>query len=174
MEDAGFALLVALAAALGALFLVLLGAAVLRHYCWRRRLDAVAAPPRRGFVLFDVCFADDRQQRHAVRPPPPSSVERGRARRAAGEGRVEHAPGGGGEAAADDDPVVEPDELEIARWRKMFRGPNRSMSTIDEGTEKDGTTPAFSTPSASPDRRDARAPALALGMETVAVQLRQA
>ncbi|ONM36220.1 hypothetical protein ZEAMMB73_Zm00001d042751 [Zea mays] len=170
MGDAGFALLVALAAALAALFLVLLGAAVLRHYCWRRRLDAVA-PPRRGFVLFDVCFADDRQQRHAVRPPPPS-VERGWARRAAGEGRVEHAPGGGGEAAADDDPVVEPDELEIARWRKIFRGPNRSMSTIDEGTEKDGTTPAFSTPSASPDRRDARAPAL--GMETVAVQLRQA
>jgi hypothetical protein len=33
MEDAGFALLVALAAALAALFLVLLGAAVLRHYC---------------------------------------------------------------------------------------------------------------------------------------------
>lgn len=171
MGDAGFALLVALAAALAALFLVLLGAAVLRHYCWRRRVDAVAPPPRRGFVLFDVCFADDTQQRHAVRPPP-SSVERGRARRAAGEGRVEHAPGG--EAAADDDPVVEPDELEIARWRKIFRGPNRSMSTIDEGTEKDGTTPAFSTPSASPDRRDARAPALALGMETVAVQLRQA
>ena len=82
-------------------------------------------------------------------------------------------PDGGGEAAADDDQVVEPDELEIARWRKIFRGPNRSMSTIDEGTEKDDTTPAFSTPSASPDRRDARAPALALGMETVAVQLRQ-
>jgi hypothetical protein len=80
-------------------------------------------------------------------------------------------PDGGGEAAADDDQVVEPDELEIARWRKIFRGPNRSMSTIDEGTEKDDTTPAFSTPSASPDRRDARA--LALGMETVTVQLRQ-
>lgn len=167
MGDTGFALLVALLAALAALFLVLLGAVILRHYCWRRR-DAVS-PARRGFVLFDVCFADDR----AVRPPP-SSVERSRgARRSAGagEGR-EHAPGGG-EAAADDY-QVEPDEFEIARWKKIFGGPNRSLSTIDEGTEKGGTTPittpAVCSPPASPDRRDA---ARALDMETIAVQLRQ-
>ncbi|CAD6235779.1 unnamed protein product [Miscanthus lutarioriparius] len=167
MGDTGFALLVALLASLAALLLVLLGAVILRHCCWRRR-DAVSHA-RRGFVLFDVCFADDRQRR-AVRPPPSSSMERGRGWRSAGagEGR-EHPPGCGGEAAAADD-QVEPDEFEIARWKKIFGGPNRSLSTIDEGTEEGGTTPSFCTPPGSPDRRDARA----LDMETVAVQLRQA
>jgi len=170
MGDTGFALLVALLAALAALFLVLLGAVILRHYCWRRR-DAVSPTTRRGFVLFDVCFADDRQRR-AVRPPPSLSMDWSRGRRsagAAGEGR-DHAPGGGGEAAAADG-QVEPDEFEIARWKKIFGGPNRSLSTIDEGTEKGGTTPAFCSPPASPDRRDT---GRTLDMETIAVQLRQA
>ncbi|XP_066310327.1 uncharacterized protein [Miscanthus floridulus] len=173
MGETGFALLVALLASLAALFLVLLGAVILRHCCWRRR-DAVSHA-RRGFVLFDVCFADDRQRR-AVRPPPSSSMERGRGWRSAGAGEGEgreHPTGGGGEAAAADD-QVEPDEFEIARWKKIFWGPNRSLSTIDEGTEKGGTTPittpSFCTPPGSPDRRDARA----LDMETVAVRLRQA
>lgn len=176
MGDTGFALLVALTAALAALFLVLLGAVILRHYCWRRR-DDVSTPTRRGFVLFDVCFADNIRQRRAARPPPPpSSMERSRGRRSArgaGEGR-DHAPGGGEAAAADDD-QVEPDEFEIARWKKIFGGPNRSLSTIDEGTEKGGTTPittpAFCTPPGSPDRRD---DARVLDMEAIAVQLRQA
>ncbi|XP_066315452.1 uncharacterized protein [Miscanthus floridulus] len=169
MGDAGFALLIALTAALAALFLVLLGAVVVRHCCWRRRDDV--SPTRRGFVLFDVCFAEDRQ-RGAVRPPS-SSMERSRGRRSTGarEGR-DHAPGGVEAAAADEQ--VEPDEFEIARWKKIFGGPNRSLSTIDEGTEKGGTTPittpSFCTPPESPDRLDARA----LDMETVAVQLRQA
>lgn len=138
------AVAVAFAAALVSLFLALLAAVIVRH-CLPRR-DAG------GFVLFDVCFHDDRQRRGATARPPPS-LERIRARR---DREREHAPGV--EGAADEE---EPDEREIARWKKIFGGPDRSLSTIDEGTEKGGTTPittpAFCTPPASPDRRETRA-----------------
>ncbi|KAL6840105.1 hypothetical protein ACP4OV_029915 [Aristida adscensionis] len=150
MGDAGTAVAVAFTAALAVLFVVLLGAVL--HRLWRRRREP-AASSSRGFVLFDVCFQDDMRQRRAVRP----SMERERA-------RWEHAPGEG------PDEQAEPDECEIARWKKMFGGPARSLSTIDEGTEKGTpiTTPAFCSPPASPDRRDARA----LEMGTIAVQVK--
>ncbi|WVZ68067.1 hypothetical protein U9M48_017057 [Paspalum notatum var. saurae] len=155
MGSAGLALAVAFTAALASLFLALLAAVILRHCWWRR--DAAG-----GFVLFDVCFHDDTRRR-AVRPP--LSMERSR-------GRCEQAPGGERASAAPAD-EQEPDEGEIARWKKIFGGPNRSLSTIDEGTEKGGTTPittpAFCTPPASPDRRDARS--RALDMATIAARL---
>ncbi|KAF8775231.1 hypothetical protein HU200_004632 [Digitaria exilis] len=146
--DGGFALAVAFVATLAFLFFLLLGAIIVRH-CWRRRGDAVPASTRRGFVLFDVCFQDN-TRRGAVRPP--LSMERSRRRAPPEHGDSEAA------AAAEDQ---EPDECEITRWRKIFGGPTRSLSTIEEGTEKGGTTaattPAFCTPPASPDRREARA-----------------
>ncbi|CAL4960301.1 unnamed protein product [Urochloa decumbens] len=159
--DSGMALAVAFTAALASLFFLLLGAVILRHCSWGR--DAVPAPAstRGGFVLFDVCFPEDRQPRRAARPP--SSLERSRRR-----APREH---GDSEAAAAVD--LEPDESEIARWKKIF-GANRSLSTIDEGTEKGSTTaattPAFCTPPASPDRR--RAEARALDMASIAAQLK--
>ncbi|KAJ1254317.1 hypothetical protein BS78_03G346400 [Paspalum vaginatum] len=159
MGSAGLALAVAFTAALASLFLALLAAVILRHCWWRR--DAG------GFVLFDVCFHDDTRRPHAMRPP--RSTERSRAQRPGRE--REQAPGGDAAAAPADE--QEPDECEIARWKKIFGGANRSLSTIDEGTEKGGTTPittpAFCTPPASPDRRDARA--RALDMATIAAQL---
>ncbi|CAO2182242.1 unnamed protein product [Urochloa humidicola] len=157
--DGGMVLAVAFTAALASLFFLLLGALILRH-CWWGRDDAVPASTRGGFVLFDVCLPEDRQPRRAVRPP---SLERSRRR-----APREH---GDSEAAAADD--LEPDEGEIARWKKIFGPPNRSLSTIDEGTEKGGTTaattPAFCTPPASPDRR--RAEARALDMASIAAQV---
>ncbi|KAL6616428.1 hypothetical protein ACP70R_038698 [Stipagrostis hirtigluma subsp. patula] len=156
MGDAGTAVAVAFTAALGVMFFLLLAALLYR--LWRRRREA-AASGRGGFVLFDVCFQDDRQ-RCAARP---SMDMQNRAARWAGQ--EEHASG----EAADDQ---EPDECELARWKKMFRAPTRSLSTIDEGTEKGTTpitTPAFCTPPASPDhRRDARA----LEVATFAVQVK--
>ncbi|XP_062207559.1 uncharacterized protein LOC133909239 [Phragmites australis] len=149
MGGAGMALAVAFTAALAVLFFVLLAVLLYRHW-WRRR-EAEAST--RGFVLFDVCFHEDRLRR-AVRP----SMDRNR-RRAPREQSS-------GEVADDQ----EPDQYELARWKKMFGGPTRSLSTIDEVTEKDMTpiaTPAFCTPPASPDRRDARA----LDMASIAVQV---
>ncbi|CAO1944312.1 unnamed protein product [Urochloa humidicola] len=162
MGDDGFAVSVAFAAALASLFFLLLGAILFRHW-WRRRDAAPASATRGGFVLFDVCFPEDRQPRRAVSVRPPS-LERSRRR-----GLREH---GDGEAAAAED--LEPDECEIARWKKIFGGPNRSLSTIDEASEKGGTTaattPAFCTPPASPDRR--RAEARALDMASIAAQVK--
>ncbi|RCV28265.1 hypothetical protein SEVIR_5G397000v4 [Setaria viridis] len=158
----GFALAVAFTAALASLFFLLLGAVILRH-CWWRRNGAVPASTRGGFVLFDVCFTEDRPRR-AARPPP--SMERSRR-------RVPREINGDGEAAAAAADEQEPDEWEIARWKKIFGGPTRCLSTIDEGTEKGSTTaattPAFCTPPASPDRR--RAEARALDMASVAAQV---
>jgi hypothetical protein len=156
----GFALAVAFAAALAALFFVLLGVILFRH-CWRRR---GAASTRSGFVLFDVCFPEERPRRGRPSRLPPS-LERSRR-------RVPREINGDGEAAAVED-EQEPDECEIARWKKIFGPPARSLSTIDEGTEKGGTTgattPAFCTPPASPDRR--RAEARALDMAYVAAKV---
>lgn len=123
-------LAVALTGGVFVVLLVLLAVVLVRRW-WRRR-EAVASS--RGFVLFGVCFQDENQS-GVVRP----SLERNR----------RWAPRGG--EAADDH---EPDACELERWKKMFGGPTRSLSTIDEGTEK-GTTP-ITTPAASPDRRDAR------------------
>ncbi|OEL30693.1 hypothetical protein BAE44_0008290 [Dichanthelium oligosanthes] len=157
--DAGTALAVAFTVALASLFFLLLGAVILRH-CWWRRDAVPSSSTRGGFVLFDVCFAHDRPRR-AVRPP---SMERSRRRVPR-----EH---GDSEAAARAADEEEPDECEIALWKKIFGGPNRSLSTIEEGTEKGGTTaattPAFCTPPASPDRREARA--RALEMASIAAQ----
>ena len=154
------ALVIAFVAALASLFVVLLGLVLLRHW-WQRR-GAVPASTRGGFVLFDVCLSDDRRQPRAARPP--SSVERSRWR----------APRERGDSEAAAAVEAEPDECEIARWKKIFGGPARCLSTIDEGTEKGGTTaattPAFCTPPASPDRREARA--RPLDMASVAAQLK--
>ncbi|PVH37757.1 hypothetical protein PAHAL_5G079700 [Panicum hallii] len=151
---------IAFVAAMASLLLVLLGLILFRHW-WRRRC-AVPASTRGGFVLFDVCLPDDRRQPRAARPP---SMERGRWRAPRERGDIEAA------AAADE---AEPDESEIARWKKIFGAPARSLSTIDEGTEKGGTTaattPAFCTPPASPDCREARA--RPLDMASVAAQLK--
>ena len=154
------ALVIAFVAALASLFVVLLGLILFRHW-WLRR-GAVPASNRGGFVLFDVCLPDDRRLRRAARTP---SVERSRWRERGDSG---------GEAAAAADEAAEPGEGEIARWKKIFGGPARCLSTIDEGTEKGGTTaattPAFCTPLASPDRREARA--RPLDMASVAAQLK--
>ncbi|KAM0926755.1 hypothetical protein ACQ4PT_003331 [Festuca glaucescens] len=127
--------LVLAAALTGALFMVLLVllAVVLVRRRWRDH-NAVASGGR--FVLFGVCFQDDVERR--------MSLDRSRRRAARG-----------GEEADDQ----EPDEGELERWKKMFGGPNRCLSTIEEGTEEGTpavTTPAFCTPPASPERRDAR------------------
>ncbi|GJM92467.1 hypothetical protein PR202_ga08943 [Eleusine coracana subsp. coracana] len=156
MSDAGMALAVAFTAALATLSLVLLAVLVVRYW-WRRR-DGGAASSRGSFVLFDVCFQDDRRH-HAARP---LSMERIRRQES-----LEHSPR---EAAAGDD--QEPDESELARWKRMFRATTRSLSTIDEGTEKGTTpvtTPAFCSPPGSPDRR---ARARSLDMASIAVQVK--
>jgi hypothetical protein len=156
MVDTGMALAVAFSAALAVLSIVLLTVIIDWHW-WRRR-DGVASSCRGGFILFDVCFRDD-MQRQSTRP---SSM--GRSRR---QDTEEDSPR---EAPVDDH---EPDESELARWKNMFRATTRSLSTIYEATEKGTTpitTPAFSTPPASPDRRDARA--RALDMASIAVQVK--
>jgi hypothetical protein len=130
-DDTGLVLAAALTGGLFMVLLVLLAVVLVRRR-WRDR-DAVASGGR--FVLFGVCFHDDIERR--------MSLDRTRRRAARG-----------GEEAEDQ----EPDEGELERWKKMFGGPNRCLSTIEEGTEK-GTpaaTPAFCTPPASPERRDAR------------------
>ncbi|GJN17074.1 hypothetical protein PR202_gb04113 [Eleusine coracana subsp. coracana] len=158
MSDAGMALAVAFTAALATLSLVLLAVLIVRYW-WRRR-DGGAASSRGGFVLFDVCFQDDRR-RQAARPLSMARTWR--------QESLEHSPRE--EAPGDDH--HEPDESELSRWKRMFRSTTRSLSTIDEGTEKGTTpvtTPAFCTPPGSPDRRDARA--RALDMASIAVQVK--
>ena len=110
------ALGIAFAAALASLFVVLLGLVLLRHW-WQRR-GAVPASNRGGFVLFDVCLPDDRRLRRAARTP---SVERSRWR----------APRESGDSEAAAAVEAEPDECEIARWKKIFGGPARCLSTIE-------------------------------------------
>ncbi|KAL5221273.1 hypothetical protein ABZP36_025986 [Zizania latifolia] len=134
-EDAGMVLGIALTGGVFVALLCLLAVVFVRRW-WRRR---EAAASSRGFVLFGVCFQDKQgQQCRVVR----TSMERDRWRPSSGE--------------AEDD--QEPSQCELERWKKMFGGPARSLSTIDEGTEKGTTpitTPAFCTPASSPDRRDA-------------------
>jgi hypothetical protein len=134
-DDAGLVLAAALTGGLFVVLLVLLAVVLVR----RRWLDREATASGGRFVLFGICFQDDIQRRFDR-----TSLDRSRRRAARG-----------GEEADDQ----EPDEGELERWKKMFGGPNRCLSTIEEGTEK-GTpsvaTPAFCTPPASPDRRDAR------------------
>ncbi|KAG8078568.1 hypothetical protein GUJ93_ZPchr0007g4169 [Zizania palustris] len=136
-EDAGMVLGVALTGGVFVALLCLLAVVVVRRW-WRRR---EAAASSRGFVLFGVCFQDKQgQQCRVVR----SSMERDHRRRPSS-------------VEAEDD-QQEPSQCELERWKKMFGGPARSLSTIDEGTEKGTTpitTPAFCTPASSPDRRDA-------------------
>ena len=135
MDDAGMVLAAALTGGLFVVLLILLAVVLVRRR-WRDR-EAVSSGGR--FVLFGVCFQDDTQRRFGR-----TSLDRSRRRAARG-----------GEEADD----REPDEGELERWKKMFGGPNRCLSTIEEGTEKGAssvTTPAFCTPPASPDRRTAR------------------
>ncbi|KAI5003634.1 hypothetical protein ZWY2020_030794 [Hordeum vulgare] len=135
-EDDGLVLAAALTGGIFVVLLVLLVVVLVR----RRWLDREGAASGRGFVLFGVCCQDGNQGRF-VRT---SSLARSRQRAARG-----------GEEADD-----EPDEGELERWKKMFGGPTRCLSTIEEATEKGTSTvasPAFFSPAASPDRRDARA-----------------
>uniref|UniRef100_A0ACD5WKD9 Uncharacterized protein n=1 Tax=Avena sativa TaxID=4498 RepID=A0ACD5WKD9_AVESA len=131
-EDTGMVVAAALTGGLFVALLLLLVVVLVRRR-WQER-EAVASGGR--FVLFGVCFQDDIRRR--------TSLERSRQRAARG-----------GEEADDQ----EPDEGELERWKKLFGGPNRCLSTIEEGTEmgmSSVTTPAFCSPPASPDRTDAR------------------
>lgn len=134
MADAGgLELAAVLTGGFFVVLLVLLAVVLVRRW-WRGR---EAAASGRGFVLFGVCFPEDRSQQR-------SRTYRRRASR-------------GVEASAGDD--EEPGESELARWKKLFGGPARCLSTIEEGTEKGtpaATTPAFCSPPPSPDRRDGR------------------
>ncbi|XP_006645067.1 uncharacterized protein LOC102703079 [Oryza brachyantha] len=144
-EDTRMVLALAVTCGVFVALLSLLVVVLLRRW-WRRR-EAVASS--RGFVLFGICFNDKQnQQLRVVRP----SMERNRR----WPSRERHPSETGGDQ--------EPDQCELERWKRMFGGPARSLSTIDEGTEK-GTTP-ITTPATSPDRRDARS----LQMTSVAVQ----
>ncbi|KAF0919271.1 hypothetical protein E2562_029035 [Oryza meyeriana var. granulata] len=149
-EDARMVLALALTGGVFVALLSLLVVVLVRRW-WRRR-EAVASS--RGFVLFGICFNDKQsQQCRVVRP----SMERNRR----WPSRERHP------SEAEDD--QEPDQCELERWKRMFGGPARSLSTIDEETEKGTTpitTPAFCSPATSPDRRDARP----LQMTSIAVQ----
>uniref|UniRef100_A0A0D9V847 Uncharacterized protein n=1 Tax=Leersia perrieri TaxID=77586 RepID=A0A0D9V847_9ORYZ len=140
-EDARMVLALAITGGVFVALLSLLVVVLVRRW-WQRR-EAFASS--RGFVLFGICFNDkESQQLRVVRP----SMERTTRR---WPSRERHP------RVAEDD--QEPDQCELERWKRMFGGPARSLSTIDEGTEKGTTpitTPALCSPTTSPDRRDAR------------------